>query len=115
MNRVFIATPYRATDAATLLRNRKYALSCLLDSTERGEAPFASHLLYPQVLSDADPDLRDYGIRCGICFLEVCHVLAVYEDYGISEGMGLEIQAAQRAGIPIVFRSLAPNPKPHRV
>jgi len=32
-------------------RNRAYARRCLADCLARGEAPFASHLIYSQVLN----------------------------------------------------------------
>lgn len=106
MRRIFIASPYRAETAEGWKRNLDYARACVLDSIERGEAPFASHLFYPQVLADTDQDQREYGIKAGIEFLKVCSALAVYEDYGKTVGMELEIRAATDNGIPIVLRSL---------
>jgi hypothetical protein len=48
-----------------LRRNIRYAQLCVLDCLQRGEAPFASHLLYTQVLDDGilRPSARRWAIR----------------------------------------------------
>jgi hypothetical protein len=109
MQRIFIATPYRAETAEGWERNLRYARAAMHDSIERGEAPFASHLLYPQVLADTNQEQREYGIAAGIEYLKICSALAVYEDLGKTAGMELEIRAATDTGIPVVFRSLGPR------
>lgn len=50
-----------------LEENIRYARSCMRDCLQRGEAPFASHLLYAQegVLDDTKPDERKLGINAG--------------------------------------------------
>lgn len=92
-------------------RNRIYARKCLHDSLMRGEAPFASHLLYPQVLHDSWNEERDIGIQAGLAWLEVCDASVVYTDRGISEGMREGILAAEQLGIGIEYRSLFDPPR----
>lgn len=80
--------------------NVRYARACLLDSLSRGEAPFAAHLLYPQVLSDSPEDVRK-GMRAGVAVLKRCAALVVYCDNGIetirplmavAESNGIEVE-----------------------
>ena len=68
-------------------RNRRYALWCARDCYERGEAAYASHLFYPQLLDDTDPEQREYGIRAGLKWAQAAHLHAFYLDLGESGGM----------------------------
>lgn len=103
MRRVIIESPY----AGDIKRNEDYARSCLADSLRRGEAPFASHLLYtqPGVLRDYVSSEREWGIRAGFAWGEMAEATIVYTDLGISEGMKRGIEAADKAGRPIEYRS----------
>jgi hypothetical protein len=77
-----------------------------MDCLRRGEAPWASHLLYPQVLQDSRADERALGIAAGLAWGEVAEATAVYTDRGISAGMRLGIEAAKAAGRAVEYRSL---------
>lgn len=87
MRRVIIESPY----AGHIERNAAYARACMLDCLERGEAPFASHLLYTQVLRDEEPEERAQGIEAGLAWHVCADRVAVYEDLGISGGMQIAI------------------------
>lgn len=89
------------------MRNRNYCISCMQDSIFRGEVPFAGHLLYTAVLNDRDPRARTLGLRLARRFLFVASLVAVYTDYGVSPGMKLGIELAQRYSIPIDYRRIA--------
>ena len=102
MKRVVIESPL----AGNVERNLDYAKACLLDSLHRGEAPFASHLLYPQVLDDVTPEDRKLGMMAGFTWGEKAELVAVYEDLGISEGMEAGIAHAEGHGIPVERRKL---------
>ena len=54
---VIVESPY----AGDVERNERYARACIRDCLLRGEAPFASHLLYTQagVLDDTIKEERD--------------------------------------------------------
>lgn len=77
--------------SAIRLRNTYYARAAILDCLLRGEAPYASHLLYTQVLDDDDEERRR-GMEAGI---ELSHLLLLdedaqhvfYDELGISGGM----------------------------
>jgi hypothetical protein len=104
MRRVILESPY----AGDVERNVAYARKCLRDSLLRGEAPFASHLIYtqPGILNDDDPTQRRIGMEAGFFWLQVCDASAVYTDFGISRGMLQGIERARQLGIPIEYRSI---------
>jgi hypothetical protein len=104
MKLVIIESPY----AGDVEANLRYARACLKDSLLRNEAPFASHLLYTQegVLDDSDPNERARGILAGFQWGKKADLVAVYQDYGISQGMEQGIKAAQYNGIPVEYRHL---------
>jgi len=106
MRRVQILSPFRAPTFAEQRRNVAYARAALLDCLGRDEAPFAPHLLYPDVLDDSQPEERAQGISAGLEWLAVAEAVVVYTDLGISVGMAAELRAAEVAGIPVERRSL---------
>lgn len=91
---------------ALIERNRNYARDCLLHSLRLGEAPFASHLLFTQVLNDELPLEREHGIAAGLAIGERLHATVVYVNLGISEGMRRGIEAATAVGRPVEYRTL---------
>lgn len=101
---VIVESPY----AGEVETNETYARNCLRDSLERGEAPFASHLLYTQkgVLDDLIPEERQWGIDAGLQWALRADMTAVYIDLGISRGMQYGIDHAVAAGRPIDYRRL---------
>lgn len=106
MRRVQILSPFRGATPADQRRNVAYAQAALLDCLTRDEAPFAPHLLYPDVLDDSDPVQRAQGIEAGLEWMTAVDAAVVYTDLGISVGMAAELRAAEVAGIPVERRSL---------
>ena len=104
MRLVVIESPY----AGNVEDNERYARACMADSLARGEAPFASHLLYTQqgVLDDTSPAERDLGMRAGFAWGVGADAVAVYTDRGISAGMRAGIERAEAIGLPIEYRRL---------
>ena len=99
---VIVESPF----AGNQRRNRAYLRACLRDSLRRGEFPFASHAIYPQILNDGDPEERALGIRAGLEWGKHADATAVYGDLGISKGMALGIAHATERGRPVVLRYL---------
>lgn len=104
MRLVIVESPY----AGDVERNVEYARRCMADCIARGEAPFASHLLYTQdgVLNDGDPEQRNIGILIGFSWATHADATVVYDDYGISSGMKRGIENASKNKRPIEFRSI---------
>lgn len=99
-------SPFGAPDADGIVRNVAYALIGMRDSLERGEAPFASHLLYTQMLDDTIENERTLGITAGLAIGRAAEATVVYEDLGISRGMRYGIDKAREIGRPVEHRRL---------
>jgi hypothetical protein len=107
MRLVLLESPY----AGSILENIRFANACMLDCFNRGEAPFASHLLYPQVLNDLDPDDRKRGILAGFAWGFWADAQIFYLDRGMSPGMVEALQWGAREHMVQEFRYLHPKPK----
>lgn len=112
MELVIVESPFAATEEHTQEEHIIYAKRCMLDCLKRGEAPFASHLLYTQqgILDDSIPEEREWGITAGFAFRKAIHKSVVYIDYGISKGMNFGIANAREHGNEIVYREIGKNP-----
>lgn len=101
---VVIESPY----AGDVERNLTYARRCMRDSFDRGEDPYASHLLYtqPGILNDDDPNERLLGMTAGFAWAENAKRRAFYVDFGVSNGMISGARAALTLGTPIEIRAL---------
>jgi len=110
MKLVVIESPLRGDRE----KHKFYARLCMLDCLRRGEAPFASHVLYdhPDVLDDTRPDERTLGMQAGFAWGAKADLCAVYEDINImagtpySSGMLDGIERAKKAGISVDYRRL---------
>lgn len=108
MRLVIVESPFAGKTDTETERNKEYARACLSDCLKRGEAPFASHLLYtqPGVLDDKIPEERQHGISAGFAWRGVADATVVYTDFGISYGMQKGIEAAEKICHPIEYRKL---------
>lgn len=106
MIRTTIESPLAATLPAGFRRHVRYAQLCMLDSLKRGEAPYASHLLYPQVFDDLDEDQRRIGMLAGHEWLKQADLVALYIDLGVSRGMSMAEALAIKLGKPTTTRRL---------
>lgn len=104
MRKVILETPF----AGDVERNTRYARACMRDCLLRGEAPFASHLLYTQdgVLDDSDPDERAWRIAAGLAIGAKLDATVVYTDLGVSQGMEAGVLHAIRYRRLIEYRTL---------
>jgi len=116
VRRVIIESPFgknpdgSPADDATIARNVRYLKACLADSIRRGEAPFASHGLYPGSLDDRNPAERKMGMEAGWAWHEVADAVIVYEDLGITPGMLAGVANAQKLGKSVEYRRLPNRP-----
>lgn len=104
MKLVVVESPY----AGDVERNLTYARACMRDCLQRGEMPFASHLLYtqPGILDDTVPEERKLGINAGFAWAEKADLTVVYTDLGFSSGMRGGIADAEAKGRPVEYRTL---------
>lgn len=102
MKRVIILSPYKGD----LGRNMTYLRRAMADSAHRMEAPFASHRLYPWFLNDNVPNQRLKGFELEEAWLQVAEMVASYDDYGISKGMGLTLDKAHVLNLTVEHRMI---------
>src|SRR3989344_4770220 len=95
---VDVETPYSGESEEVVRKNLLYARACVRDCLNRGETPFASHLLFtqPGILDDNVSHEREIGINAGKDLIESLPgvVTVVYQDLGISDGMRYGIERA---------------------
>lgn len=104
MRLVIIESPL----AGDFERNKAYARACMADCLSKGEAPYASHLLYDQPgILDTVPAERELGITAGLEWGRMADATVVYTDLGISHGMGRGIEHATLEGRPIEYRTIS--------
>jgi hypothetical protein len=104
---VVIESPFGHPTKVGMEENAAYARQAMLDSLKRGEAPYASHLLYTQCLDDLKTAERKQGMEAGFAWGRMAQHVAVYTDRGVSRGMLEGIKRHQEAGKTIEFRSIA--------
>ena len=106
MRLVIVESPFRGTPERTAGQFRLYLENALLNCIKRGEAPFASHHYFPDILDDTDPVERALGMKCGWAWAEKADAVVVYSDLGVSSGMRESIDRYQKMGLPIERRKL---------
>lgn len=108
MRRVIIESPFAADSPDQLAYNLEYARAAMADCLRRGEAPYASHLLYtqPGVLDDKKPEERKLGIDAGFAWRDAADATVVYNELGVSKGMAFGIQHSIDQGKPLEYRQL---------
>jgi hypothetical protein len=104
---VILETPF----AGDVARNIRYARACARDCLLRGEAPFASHLLYtqPGVLNDDDAVDRRLGMLAGFAWRTLADMTVVYVDLGVTPGMETGMANSKAYFIPVEVRRLLSN------
>lgn len=114
MRKVILETPY----AGDIELNTFYAQCCMMDCIKKGEAPFASHLIYPQVLEENTPAERGLGIGMGFMWGREADLCAIYTDlcdkgnlaglktYILSDGMQRAKELYEDLNIKVEIRSL---------
>ncbi len=108
MRLVIVESPFAGPTTAAMDMNMTYARAAIRDCIDRGESPYASHMLLtqPGVLNDSDAAQRMVGITAGFGWRRVADATVVYQDLGISGGMEMGISDSISKGVMVVYRSL---------
>lgn len=108
MKLVVIESPFKAKTAPRRAMLVRYAKVAMKHALALGEAPFASHLLYTQVLDDDVAAERALGIGAGLAWARCGYKSAAYADHGLSSGMILGIENAyqEKSQRPVELRYL---------
>lgn len=112
MKLVIMESPHKGRGYEETEENIRFARLCVRDSILRGEAPYASHLLYTQghVLDDKIPEERMFGIEAGFAWKTVADLTVVYINRGISHGMHFGIRKSVGLGQKFEYRVLPGYP-----
>ena len=92
--KVYICSPFAGNTERNIEKARRYCRFAV----RQGCVPYASHLFFPQFLSDDDPAQRALGLRMGLIYLQGCTECWVFGKV-ISSGMAAEIKRAKECGI----------------
>lgn len=104
---VVVESPYAGDVAA----NVAYLHECIRDCADRGDSPYASHLMLTTALDDDVPDERDLGIVLGLAWRRVADQRIFFIDQGWSRGMTAAACLYQREGYSYEVRHVgAPEP-----
>ena len=106
MRLVLIESPFAGVMPEAREANFEYLKQAMRDCLARGEAPFASHALYPLVLDDKVRTERMLGIEAGLAWGAKAEATVVYADRGVSPGMTVGILRAEREGRSVEYRLL---------
>ena len=98
MPKVYICSPFSGDTKLNIRNARRYCAFAV----KSGYIPYASHLFFPQFLSDDNPKERELGIFMGTVFLDGCKECWVFGS-NISSGMAAEIRRAERKDILVRY------------
>lgn len=98
--KIFVCSPLRGADGQPSARNVELAKRLTRAVFDAGHHPFTPHLLYPQVLTESEGDLKA-AFAANYAFLVACDEVWVYANYteGLTEcssGMRAEVEYTMR-------------------
>lgn len=96
--KIYICSPF----AGDTQRNIKEARRYCAFAVSQGYIPYASHLFFPQFMSDDDSAQRELGLFMGLVYLDGCKECWVFGDK-VSSGMAAEIERAKKRGITLRY------------
>ena len=88
--KIYVASKY----AGDVEKNTAFAVNCCRRVIDEGCMPIDSHLLYPQMLDDNNPDEREMGLMFGLALLAVCDEVWVFGE--VSAGVAREVAEAKK-------------------
>lgn len=102
---VFVCSPYRGKTATHTDANARRARAICRALSLGGHVPIAPHVYFTQFLDDTVEAERNDGIKGGQVLMTICKVMVVWRPETMdrdSVGMGDDIHAAGRMGLPVV-------------
>lgn len=105
---VIVESPYGNDDPIEVMRNEIYCRAAIRDCLQRGEAPFASHGLYPLpgILKDSVREDQQRGMRAGFAIGELFPTRLFYMDRGLSSGMWEGVIKAKELNQCVSFKRI---------
>lgn len=103
---VLIVSPFVQEDPANASKMMRYAERATRDSLLKNEAPLATHVFYPSVISTKNPIERDTGLQSQLSWVKGCDVVAAYIDFGITPAMQVVLNQAILKSKRIEYRTI---------
>lgn len=103
---VVIESPFRGINGEYDQENISYLNMCILDCLLRGEAPFASHVMYTDSLNDYYDEQRYFGIKAGFVWRKFAEKTIFYIDRGFSLGMVKALEHCKENNLNFEIRTL---------
>ena len=100
---VYICSRYAADEKRTVSENEEAAIKYSRFAIEQGCIPLASHLLYPRILDDSNPEQRKLGLFFGQVWLDIAREIWIFSDGSLSKGMQAEYDRAKKRGYRIRY------------
>ena len=104
MRPVIVESPFKTTEIVFAngekftieeSKNVEYAKACCRWVLDQGKSPYASHLLYTQMLDDSVPEQRQLGIEAGLAWGPWAKERFFFVDRGFTSGMIFGYNAAE--------------------
>ena len=96
--KIYVCSPFAGDIEGNIEKARSYCAFAV----KQGYIPYASHLFFPQFMSDEDPVQRELGLFMGLVYLDGCRECWVFGD-AVSSGMAAEIKRAKKRGIVLRY------------
>ena len=96
--KIYVCSPFAGDTQRNIEKARRYCAFAV----KKGYIPYASHLFFPQFISDNDPAQRELGLFMGMVYLDGCRECWVFGDT-VSSGMAAEIERAKKRGIVLRY------------
>ena len=96
--KIYVCSPFAGDTQRNIEKARQYCAFAV----KKGYIPYASHLFFPQFISDNDPAQRELGLFMGMVYLDGCRECWVFGDT-VSSGMAAEIERAKKRGIVLRY------------
>lgn len=108
LEKVVLESRFSSDSVEGIVKNKKFTLACMRDCFLKGEAPYASHVIYahPHFLDDFIASERALGMHAGFLWGDLALKTVVYTDLGISSGMQMGIDHAIKMGRNVEYREL---------
>lgn len=105
MDMTYVCSPLSAPTRAERLANAAKAMTYMvLAEKEFGGRAVAPHAYLPYLLDDSISEQRKLAMDFGLKLLAMCSRVVAFGNR-LSAGMEAEIEAAQRSGIPVLYRT----------
>ena len=95
MKKVYICSPCRGDYENNIQRAKEFSRAAV----ERGYIPITPHIYLTQFMDDTVPAERELGLSIGRELVLMCDELWAFGEP--TEGMRMEIEQAERLGIPV--------------